>query len=202
MRKLLFVLPILCLLMSCDKKEMKLARAAYIVEEGIDDHSPIYIEYEEDGIHPHLNDNNKIGGTNFIFHIERELNVKEVLEMVVQLKNKKYDPNSMHPDEKGVFYSYADTLHKHLSFFPFKRLDYVFERPSSTANLLYVNASNDVFFEGKSITRDQVAEVVQGRDSLLLGFSKELDFEKYLQMRVLLEELKIRDQFVDQDRIY
>lgn len=202
MRKLLFVLPILCLLMSCDKKEMKLARAAYIVEEGIDDHSPIYIEYAEDGIHPHLNDNNKIGGTNFIFHIERELNAKEVLEIVSKIKNKKYDKTNLHTDEKGVFYSYADTLNKHLSFFPFKSLDYVFERPSSTANLLYVNASNDVFFEGNAITRDQVAEVLQGRDSLLLGFSKELDFEKYLQMRVLLEELKIKDQFVDQDRIY
>ena len=202
MRKLLFVLPFLCLLMSCDKKEMKLARAAYTVEESVEDHSPIYIEYGEDGIHAHLNDNNRIGGTNFIFHIERELNVKEVLEMVAKIKEKKYDPNSMHPDDKDVFYSYADTLNKHLSFFPFKPLAYVFERPSSTDHLLYVNASNDVFFEGNAIERNQLQELMQNRDSLQLGFSKELNFEQYLQMRILLEELQVSKQFSNQDRIY
>lgn len=202
MRKLLFVLPFLVLFLSCDKKEMKLARAAYIVEEGVDDHSPIYIEYAEDGIHPHLNDNNRIGGTNFIFHVQRELNVKDVLEIVAQIKDKKYDKTNMHTDEKGVFYSYADTLNKHLSFFPFKTIDYSFERPSSTANLLYVNASNDLFFEGQAIDRNQIAISIQKRDSLQLGISKELNFEKYLQMRILIEELKARPQFVNQDKIY
>ncbi|MGG5576899.1 hypothetical protein ACPDHL_06085 [Myroides sp. C15-4] len=202
MRKLLFVLPFLFLFLSCEKKEMKLARAAYIVEEGVDDHSPIYIEFAEDGIHPHLNDNNRIGGTNFIFHVERELNLKEVVEMIQGVKDKKYDKNSMHPDEKGVFYSYADTLNKHLSFFPFKTIDYVFERPTSTDNLLYVNASNDLFFEGQAIDRNQLQEKVQGKDSLQLGFSKELNFENYLQMRVLIEELKLRDQVLDQDKVY
>ncbi len=202
MRKLLFVLPFLFLFLSCDKKEMKLARAAYIVEEGVDDHSPIYIEFAEDGIHPHLNDNNRIGGTNFIFHVQRELNAKEVLEIVSEIKNKKYDKNNMHQDEKGVFYSYADTLNKHLSFFPFKAIDYSFERPTSTDKLLYVNASNDVFFEGKAIDRNQLLEVIQNRDSLQLGFSKELNFEQYLQMRILIEETKLRSQFLNQDKIY
>ncbi|WP_410879970.1 hypothetical protein [Myroides sp. DW712] len=202
MRKLLFVLPFLCLLMSCDKKEMKLARAAYTVEENVEDHSPIYIEYGEDGIHAHVNDNNRIGGTNFIFHIERGLNAKEVLEMVAKIKEKKYDPNSMHPDDKDVFYSYADTLNKHLSFFPFKPIDYVFERPSSTDRLLYVNASNDVFFEGNAIERNQLQELMQNRDSVQLGFSKELNFEQYVQMRILLEELQVSKQFINQDRIY
>lgn len=202
MRKLLFVLPFLFLFLSCDKKEMKLARAAYTVEESVEDHSAIYIEFAEDGIHPQLNDNNRIGGTNFIFHIERELNAKEVLELVAEVKSKKYDKTNMHTDDKDVFYSYADTVNKHLSFFPFKAIAYVFERPSSTANLVYVNASNDLFFEGKAIDRTKLAEAIQGRDSLQLGFSKELNFEKYLQMRVLLEELKVRPQFLDQDKIY
>ena len=202
MRKLLFVLPFLFLFLSCDKKEMKLPRAAYIVEEGVDDHSPIYIEVAEEGNHPHLNDNNRIGGTNFIFHVQRELNVKEVLELIKEVKDKKYDKNSLHPDEKGVFFSYADTLNKHLSFFPFKTIDYVFERPTTTANLLYVNASNDLFFEGQAVDRSQLPEKLQGRDSLQLGFSKELNFEKYLQLRVLIEELKLRNQVLDQDRVY
>jgi len=202
MRKLLFVLPFLFLFVSCDKKEMKLPRAAYIVEEGIDDHSPIYIEYGEDGVSPHMNDNNRIGGTNFIFHVERELNLKQVLEMVAQVKDKKYDKTNMHMDEKGVFFSYADTLNKHLSFFPFKTIDYVFERPSSTDHLLYVNASNDLFFEGKALDRAQLKEMIQDKDSLQLGFSKELDFEKYLQMRILIEELTLRNQFLNQDKIY
>lgn len=202
MRKLLFVLPFLFLFLSCDKKEMKLARAGYSVEESVEDHSAIYIEFAEDGTHPQLNDNNRIGGTNFIFHIERELNAKEVLELVAEVKSKKYDKTNMHTDDKDVFYSYADTLNKHLSFFPFKTIAYVFERPSSTANLVYVNASNDVFFEGQAIDRTKLSEVIQGRDSLQLGFSKELNFEKYLQMRVLLEELKVRPQFLDQDKIY
>ncbi len=202
MKKLLVIIPLLALMVSCDKREMNLSRSGYTVEEKIDDLSPIYIEYAEDGVSANLNDNNKIGGTNFIFHIERELNLKQVAELVKKVKDNKYEEGKMHTDDKGVFYSYADTLNKHLAFYPFQNIDFVFERPKTTENLLYVNASNDYFFEGNMLPKAELVNTLNTRDSLQLAFSKELSFERYLQMRVLLKELEISDKFVPTDRIY
>lgn len=202
MRNLIITFSLALLMISCDKKEMNLTRSAYTVEETVEDISPIYIEYGEDGVSAHLNDNNRIGGTNFIFHIERELSLKQVAELVKKVKDNKYEEGKMHTDDKGIYYSYADTLSKHLAFYPFQNIDFLFERPSTTDNLFYVNASNDYFFEGNMLPKKDLLKMVESRDSLQLAFSKELNFERYLQMRILLEELEISDKFVPIDRIY
>ncbi len=202
MRNLVVALSLVLLLTSCDKKEMNLTRSGYTVEETVEDISPIYIEYAEDGFSAHLNDNNRIGGTNFIFHIERKLSLKQVAELIKKVKDNKYEEGKMHTDDKGVYYSYADTLNKHLAFFPFQNIDFLFERPSTTDNLLYVNASNDIFFEGTMLLKTDLLKTIELRDSLQLAFSKELDFERYLQMRILLKELEVSDKFISIDRIY
>lgn len=200
MKKILLITSAALLLMSCDKREMKISRAAFTVEEGVDDHSPIYFEEGEDGMS--INDANRIAGTNYIFSVTRDLNAKEVLEKVQQIKSHKYEDGNMHKDEKGVFFSYADTLHKNLAFFPFKSIEYSFERPQSPEMLLYINGSNDLFFEGEPIKREDLKQIVQDKANISLGFSKTLDFESYLQMRVFLAESEIADRFLNTDYIY
>lgn len=200
MKKILFLVSSVLLLVACSNKQMQITRASFTVEEGVDDHSPIYFEEEEGKMH--LNEANRIAGTNYIFSVQRDLNVKEVLEEVQRIKSHKYTEENMHKDEKGVFFSYADTLHKSLAFFPFKNIEYSFERPKSPELLLYVNGSNDFFYEGKLIKKEDLIQHIQDQENIILGFSKTLDFEQYLQMRIFLVENKIADKFVKIDYIY
>jgi hypothetical protein len=65
MKKILLSVLSVFLLTACSNKQMQITRASFTVEEGVDDHSPIYFE-EENG-KMHLNEANRIGGTNYFF---------------------------------------------------------------------------------------------------------------------------------------
>lgn len=202
MKKLVLVLPVLMLLFSCTNQQMKLTQSAYTVQDDLLDHSPIYIETGEDGVSAKLNQANKIGGTNFVFNIERELNLKQVAEMVQKIKDNKYEEDKMHTDGKGVFYSYADTLKKELAFYPFQKINFAFTKPATTDNLLYVNASKDLFYQNEQVQRDQLKTLLGDKDSIQLGASFSLDFQTYLQLRILLNELELEPKFNTTDLVY
>lgn len=202
MKKVLLLIPALLLLASCNKKEMQLSRASFIVEEGVDDHSPIYFEKGEEGKTMNVNETNRIAGTNYIIAIQRDLNVKEVLENVKRIKDHKYAEDNMHRDEKGVYLSYADTLHKHLSFFPIKGFDFAFVGPTTQDKIVYVKDANNFLVEGKAVSKDQLLEAIKDKDSLQLGVNKDLTYETYLQTRIFLIEKEVVDKFIKTDLIY
>ncbi|MTG97848.1 MULTISPECIES: hypothetical protein [Myroides] len=199
---LLFLLPALLVLGSCNRKQMLLTRASHTVLEGVDDHSYIYIEYDEDTKGAYLNETNRIAGTNYLFAIERELNLLDVAKMVKKVKDHKYDQENMHSDEKGVFYIYVDSLHKNRAWFPFKDINFAFTGPTALENVVYVEGANDFIFEGNKMNREELMTSIQQRDSIQLGFNKELSFETYLQVRVLLEEKEISAKFQQSDLVY
>lgn len=202
MKKVLLVIPILMMMFSCNKQQMSLTRSGYTVVEEVIDHSPIYIEKEENSEKAKLNDTNRVGGTNYIFNVERELNLKEVVEIAQKIKNKKYAEDNMHRDDKEVFFSYADTLHKNLAFFPFQDITYQFEKPTTKENLLYLNASKDLFYNDKPVKREELKELFADKEKVQLGFSFSLDFEPYLQLHILLSQLGLNDKINKVDLIY
>lgn len=202
MKKLLLLIPALILLGSCNRKEMHIPRAGFTVEEGVEDHSPIYFETGEEGKSFELIEANRISGTNYIISVQRDLNVKEVLTEIKRIKDHKYNEENMHKDEKGVYLSYADTVSKHLSFFPIKTLDYAFVGPTTMNNVVYVKDANTILFEGNSVSKEQLVEAIKDRDSVQLGINKDLTFEQYLQTRIFLVEKEVKDKFVTTDLIY
>lgn len=202
MKKLILFLPLFMLVFSCGKQEMQLTRSSHTVQLELDDHSPIYIETADDGVSAKLNESNRVGGTNFIFNVERELNLKQVAEMIQKVKDKKYKEDNLHRDGEGVFYSYADTVKKQLAFFPFKEINFHFAKPATTDNLLYLNASRDLFYEKVQVQPAQLKELLSSKDSIQLGASFSLDFESYLQLRILLNQLGLDTKFTNVDMVY
>ncbi|MDR0228820.1 MAG: hypothetical protein LBI72_07135 [Flavobacteriaceae bacterium] len=202
MKKVLVLIPVFAMMLSCNKQEMNLTRSAYSVIEEVTDHSPIYIEKDAESNKAKLNDANRVGGTNYIFNVERELNLKEVISMAQKIKNKKYAEDSMHKDDKQVLFSYADTLHKNLAFFPFQSITYQFDKPATKENLLYLNASKDLFYNDQPVQRDQLVELFADKQNVQLGFSFSLDFEPYLQLRILLTQLGLNDKLNKVELIY
>lgn len=202
MRKLVWLLPVFLLVVGCEKKTMNLPRASYTVVQEVEDHSPLYFEIDPDHSDSiRVNDSNLISSTHFILSVSRDLNLLSVLKKTQEVKDKKYK-DKIHPDDKEVYFSYADTLHKQLAFFPIKDLNYGFFRPKSMDKLLYMNASRDLFFEDYPIELEDLPNRIKGLDDIQLGFSKALSFEHYLQLRVHLTALGIEEQFTAVDMIY
>lgn len=202
MKKLIFLFGGLVLLSSCNKNTMELARASYTVEEHLEDHSPIYFEVNtEHSDSLVVNKNNVVSGTNFILSVARDLNLETVLKETQKIKENKYKDKA-HPDTKGIYFSYADTLNKKLAFFPIKNIEYGFLRPQNIENLLYLNASKDLFFETEPVDRADLKELLKYRADVQLGFSKSLNFESYLQLRVFLKENDLDGKFESVDMVY
>ena len=202
MKKFALLLGSLLLLSSCNKNTMELTRASYTVLENIEDHSPIYFEVNQDYADSVVvNKNNVISGTNFIISVARDLNLETVLKECHKIKEDKYKDKT-HPDDKGIFFSYADTLNKKLAFFPIKNLEFGFLRPQNIENLLYMNASKDLFFETEPVDRTDLKDLLKYRADVQLGFSKSLNFESYLQLRIYLEEQNLEGKFEAVDIVY
>lgn len=202
MRKWILSVVGLLLVTACNKSTMELSRASYTVVEHLEDHSPIYFEVNpEHGDSIVLNKNNVISGTNLILSVSRDLNLLTVLQESQKIKEDKYK-DKMHPDTKDILFSYADTLNNKLAFFPFKHIDYAFLRPHAIDNLVYMNASKDLFFETNPIVKEDLKELLKEREDVQLGFSKSLNFESYLQLRVYLKQHNLDYLFTQVDMVY
>lgn len=202
MKKIVLIALVFLGLVSCSKKEMRLSRYHASIVSEITDHSPIYLTKDQDSNTILVNRTNAVGGTNWVFSIERDLSAKLVLEEVQKLKDKKY-ADKAHSDDKEVFFSYADTLHKNLAFFPFQYIDYQFKRPETTKNVLYINGSNDLFLEDEQVQWEELVERTSSLAIVHLCYSATLSFEEYLQNRIRIEQNDILNQKLDSiERIY
>ncbi len=202
MKKIVLIIGVLLGMAACTKNEMDLTRYNFTVVGEITDHSPVYITKEKETDAVAVNRTNAVGGTNWVFSIQRDLNAKSVLQEVQKLKDKKY-ADKAHSDDKEVFFSYADTLHKNLAFFPFQYIDYQFKRPETTKNVLYFNGSNDLFLEDEQVQWKDLANRADSLTTISLCFSATLTFEEYLQNRIRIEQNDALNQKLDSvDRIY
>ena len=68
----------LFLLVACQEQKVNLAEVDQTLIADVVDYSAIYFFYEEsgdDGLHLSVNDHNRIGTTNWIFHVDKKLPV-------------------------------------------------------------------------------------------------------------------------------
>ncbi|WP_430615496.1 hypothetical protein [Flavobacterium sp. JP2137] len=202
MKKIALIAVALMGLVSCSKNEISLSRLDVTVQAEVTDHSPIYLTKKQDSDSVAVNRANALGGTNWVFSVQRNLNAKLVLEEVQKLKDKKY-ADKAHGDDKAVFFSYADTLNKNLAFYPFQYIDYQFKRPESQRGVLYFNGSNDLFLEDQQVQWSELETRTDSIKLIHLCFSATLSFEEYLQNRIRLEQSDVLNQKLDSiDRIY
>lgn len=116
---------LLCVIfVSCEKKEMKISKADATIESQVLDQSPIYITKAIDGT-VKMNEKNRIGNTNWVFSIENNLKVGDVLPMVQKMIRKKYD-SGMHEDSKKVYFLYLDTIAEKMAYLPVHNFEFEF----------------------------------------------------------------------------
>ena len=131
------LIPILSILflVSCSKNEMKISRADKTIVSELIEQSPIYITKSENGS-SEINENNRIGNTDWVFSVESSLPIASVLPEVQRLKEKKY-AEGMHPDSKKIYFIYLDTVSNKPAYLPIDGFDFVMNQTSTESDLKF-----------------------------------------------------------------
>lgn len=176
---------------SCKKNEMQLSKSDVSVLTEMENHSPIYIDINEEKIE--VNANNKIGNTNWIFHVNKNINLISVINEVKPIVEKKY-AEKMHGDSLGVYFSYSDTLQNKLNFLPFRDLNFVMsgdiEHPDHLYKMIF-QKNKSFYFKDKMYDFTALHKVVNENRNhqILLVFQPDLSFESYIQIQTKIQTI-------------
>ena len=217
MKKFLYLFSLCILTFTCTNREVQLPEtdSSAIIE--VNDISPIYIFYEEENGAADFNRNNMIGTTNWLVNVDKRLTLKNVLEHLQFLQNKR-GKDGMHKNELARnYFSCSNPGIQNLAFIDFTGvqyrdqsiLEYIRTQPQSDSltSRVFINYKNErsidigknlsietiekeAFLEGltRIINRDELM------DELYLNFNADLTFQEYIWLKS--ELLKLNDSLV------
>ncbi len=207
-----FTLIIALLLFSCgEKKDVLLPKANVSIVKDVQDHSPIYIFFKTEGKDTiaEVNRKNSIISTNWIFNIDKRLPLKLVIPEVMKLQEKKRG-DSAHKNEKAEnYYSYADSVGKNLAFLPFTKVFYKMENPTERdeINIQFKKQSNTVSIDNTEIKKDEILNYIHRMDyvdqpKIILLFDKNMNYEEYIQNKILIRKLDFHNNEIPKEFIF
>jgi hypothetical protein len=138
-----FAILFLVLMISCDDKKVDLPSYEKTQLKEVMDHSSIYFFYDADATkEPFLdvNDNNRIGTTNWVFHIDKKISLKETIPALIGFQNKRAKAEMHKKEDFKHYFSYMDASLKTLAFTDFTTTTYTFNNYFSS---LYVKENAD-----------------------------------------------------------
>lgn len=171
----------------------------------IQNHSSIWVFKEVENNVPtaRLNKNNKILNTHWIFNIDKDLPMTEVVPVLIKMQENR-NKDSMHKKEGMInYFSYADTASKQISLIPFSDKNYlVQDRETIFSKLSTVDSctltieiiNNSVKINGKIILLDELATVIKKMDecqeetgpAISLVYDDRVSYQDYLHTKVYL----------------
>lgn len=206
-----FSLILLFVLFSCGNKEdVLLPKSNVTVVSNVLDHSPIYIFFRTKGKDTlaEVNKKNEIISTNWIFNIDKRLPLRLVIPEVMRLQEKKRNEVAHKNEAAQNYYSYADSIGKNLAFLPFTKVYYKMEKPLDGGYIFYFKKGSDlVLIKNIKIKKSEVLNYLYHFDFVInpkigLVFDKNMGFEEYLQIKILIRELDTFNKDVPEEFIY
>ncbi len=193
------------LFFACQKKEVQLPLIDISGISEIHNHSSIWVFMvnKNGNTIADLNKNNKILNTHWIYNIDRRLNMKAVVPVLIEMqKNKNKD--SMHK-KKGMksYFSYADTKSKAISLLLFPQTNFVklsgstgfkdgFDEQNCALRIQLLEdgiAINGISYPLSSLLlalkNEQHCEVEENL-SVVLMYNEKTSYQSYLQAKVYL----------------
>jgi hypothetical protein len=204
-------LVILFLVLSCGNKEdILLPKSNVTVVADVKDHSPIYIFFrtnDKDTL-AEVNRKNSIITTNWILNIDKRLPLRVVIPEVIILQDKKRQEKA-HKNEKAEnYYSYADSIGKNMAFIPFTKVYYKMEKPLNAGLILnFKKKSDSILIDNLILKTNEVVDYIYSinyaiNPKIVLVFDRNMSFEEYLQIKILIKELDTFNKEVPQEFIY
>lgn len=187
-------------LFSCRNKEtMLLPKSNVTLVKNVSDHSPIYLFFRKTNSDTlvEVNRKNSIISTNWIFNIDKRLPLRIIIPEIIKLQEKKRAEKAHKNEFAQNYYSYADSIGKNLAFLPFTKVYYKLEKANSKS-VLFFGKHNQIWMNQTAIKKEElpgylkdlnVSEVNQ----IKIGFDQNLSFDEYIQYKILIESLKIKE---------
>ncbi len=179
---------------SCEgKKVIQLPKANFSVVTTVQDHSPIYLFFNQKGKDTlvALNRKNAISSTHWIFSIDKRLPLRLVIPEMQFLQAKK--AASAHKSETAQnYFAYANDSLKSLAFTPFTHTTYqLVNKPILPVNqLVWITKSGELHWQGKLVTDKQLELECQSKPiQIQLAFDGSMSFETYLATKIKLERV-------------
>ena len=204
--KRIFFFIVLKLLISCQGEQVELAQLSHgeIVE--VKDHSPVYLFFRTVEIDTVLevNRKNTIASTNWVFHVDKRFQMKQIVDDLTKLQNKKNSSTHKREDSNNLF-SFMDKSNQGLSFFDFTPVKYSYPNYFSTQYIKenpdyhkhFVNFSIDFksttnitvndfevpINEMESFLKDMLLLTNSNKKALVyMNFNNNVSFEDYLNL--------------------
>lgn len=194
----------------CKKKEVQLPLIGTPGISEIQNHSSIWVflETENGQSRAHLNKNNKILNTHWIFNIDRRLRMIDIVPILIEMQENR-NKDSMHKKEGMLnYFSYADTSSKKISLTPFEATTFKIlgssinikeQIPKTPCTAVLEILEGEVYLDGKRIPIGSVAERLKEDPScdvdlsqkVILLYTDHTLYQDYLQTRVYLHQNKI-----------
>lgn len=117
--------------LSCKKQEIKLPQLHAETMKEVYNNSQIWIFYtlkDKDTV-ALLNKNNSISTTNWLFNIDRRLQLKHIFKAFKTQLDKRQTASIHHVDGLQNYFSFSDTLDKQIKFLPIKTLSIQYKTP-------------------------------------------------------------------------
>ncbi|WP_367752783.1 hypothetical protein [Flavobacterium sp. WC2430] len=199
------------LFLSCGNKEdILLPKSNVTIVKDVQDHSPIYIFFrtkDKDTL-AEVNRKNSIITTNWILNIDKRLPLRIVIPEVIKLQDKKRKEKA-HKNEKAEnYYSYADSIGKNMAFIPFTNVYYKITKPLNGGLILnFKKQSDSILIDNLIMKTNEVVDYIHSinyavNPKIILVFDKNMSFEEYLQIKILIKELDTFNKEVPQEFIY
>lgn len=210
---LILLFTLLFLFNACQKKEIKIPVSKYKGIQEMTNFSKIWLfkEVIENDTITSVNDNNLIGTTNWVFHIDKSLSLKNVMPILNKFHEKR-SKKSMHEIEGFQNYlSYSDTISKVLSFVDISQVTYYLDTIQSKQLLLknidyYKNYNNihvsfglKTYFLNENTIEKQdfietLTEYIEFTKTDLptlvhLNFNQQLTFQEYIFIKTSLSSI-------------
>ena len=212
----LLIIALLIIVSSCEKKSVQVPVLSVSgIQDTIYDNTQIwmFLKIQDGDTIVELNRNNSISSTNWIFNIDKELSLHQVVPHLKKLIEKREKP-AMHPkDEDDTnYFSYVDSDSKNLSMVQFDVINYITDKTIDKNKLGNDSLNKQLFIEfqkNKLFINDSVVAIdqlnahlkklsVSNKLKLYLSFDKRLNYNDYLHLKAILQSIENDSIIIDQ----
>ena len=195
-----FLLFILVILSSCNKKIVLLPEIKNASITEVIDVSPVYMFYDEVNDSIEINRKNLISTTNWLVNIDKRLTLNQVLPHLKYLQEKRHG-HGMHKNESARnYFTCNDTSNKNLGFIEFTDVVYIDDINKNSSgdnpdNTIIDFTKNNIIINDKSIKIEDLKIYLTGfnkiESDLVLSFNSSLTFQDYIHYKYFILELNL-----------
>jgi hypothetical protein len=194
--KIRILLLLVIFVSSCTKEALKLPKSHAKADTEVLNNSTIWIFYTPKGQDTiaTLNRNNSISTTNWLYNIDRRLQLKQLYKPLKKVLAKRQKKSPHHVEGMKDYFSFADTLDKQNKFLEFKLKDIQYKTPISndTTHVIFQFYKTHFKLNDTSYNYVQFDSILTSRkkaikDNAQFYYKDNLTYEAYLKIKITLK---------------